>query len=119
MTRRATLLAVIALAAACTDTTAPPPAFQRAAPDVPEASSYYTLPTIAYVSMFSTTVGPEWSKPRSAVTPSGQHFLGEFLNDTVMLRLNNLPAHRKLMISVDAYIIRSWDGVDPYWGPDV
>jgi hypothetical protein len=36
----------------------------------------------------------------------------------VSLSLRNLPEHTALKISFDLYILKSWDGVSPAYGPD-
>ena len=68
--------------------------------------------------------------------PNGtRRFLGEFggpkigvpkdagynrtrVEQTVSLTLTNLPPHRTLKVSFDLYILRSWDGNSPQYGPD-
>jgi hypothetical protein len=40
------------------------------------------------------------------------------VNQTVTLSLTNLPPHRELSLAFDLYIIRSWDGDSPAYGPD-
>ncbi len=40
------------------------------------------------------------------------------VDQTVSLSLSNLPPHRALHLSFDLYIIRSWDGDSPAYGPD-
>jgi hypothetical protein len=64
-----------------------------------------------------------------------QRFLGEFggpsigapgdagynhtrVEQTVSLTLKDLPEHRKLKVSFDLYILKSWDGASPRYGPD-
>jgi hypothetical protein len=78
------------------------------------------------------SVRPEWSNssesPRSddhadlhiSVTPkSNQHFLGEFGNQSAVRNIGNLPPHRDISISVDLFIIRTWDGDHLRDGPDL
>lgn len=73
-----------------------------------------------YFNNFEGAVGPEFSTGLTSVTPvGGRRFLGEFGNGTVSLSLSNLPAHDQLTVSFDLFIIRSWDGNDPGFGPDV
>ena len=74
---------------------------------------------VIYSTDFETGVGSEWSSVRTDVTPSGRKFFGRFGNQTVTLTLVGLPAHASLGISFDLYIINSWDGNDPTWGPDI
>ncbi len=83
-----------------------------------------------YSSNFSAAIGAEWSgthlgtttAPDTAVT-----FLGEFSNDTATLTVAVTPTPGvtpdTILLSVDIYVLRSWDGVDPGaiangWGPD-
>jgi hypothetical protein len=40
------------------------------------------------------------------------------MNQTITLSLTNLPPHRALRVTFDLYIIRSWDGDSPAYGPD-
>jgi hypothetical protein len=44
--------------------------------------------------------------------------LGQFGDQSIKLNLNGLSAHSHVRISFDLYIIRSWDGNDPFHGPD-
>jgi hypothetical protein len=64
-----------------------------------------------------------------------QRFLGEFggpqigvpgdpgynhtrVEQTVSLSLRDLPPHAMLRVSFDLYILKSWDGLSPAYGPD-
>ena len=40
------------------------------------------------------------------------------VEQTISLSLTNLPAHTALRLSFDLYVIRSWDGNSPDYGPD-
>jgi hypothetical protein len=40
------------------------------------------------------------------------------VNQTISLSLTNLPPHRALNLAFDLYVIRSWDGDSPAYGPD-
>ncbi len=74
-----------------------------------------------YYASFEGALGPEWSVGNTDVTPIGsRRFLGQFGNDTVSLRLTNLPPHTNVTVSLDLFIIRTWDGnaVTPD-GPDL
>jgi len=93
---------------------------------------------ITYVS--TTTPPKSGTSPALAVTncaspKGGQTFLGEFggppvaakgepaymktrVDQTVTLTLTNLPPHRALKASFDLYILKSWDGNSPAYGPD-
>lgn len=60
-----------------------------------------------------------WSTDRMSTTPIGdRHFLGEFGNESAFLTVEELPAHSLLNVSVELFVIRSWDG-DEWPGPDV
>jgi hypothetical protein len=75
---------------------------------------------VAYENGFEGTVGPEWT-PRAPLdtTPMGsRRFLGPFGAETVSLGLNGLPAHTRVHLSWDLFIIGSWDGNNPESGPD-
>lgn len=76
--------------------------------------------SIAYTNGFQSTIGREWSRTATDVTPAGQRrFLGQFGNETVTLALQNLPNHAQVRVSFNLMIIRSWDGVDSSYGPDL
>jgi hypothetical protein len=64
-----------------------------------------------------------------------QRFLGEFggpqigvpsdpgynhtrVEQTVSLKLRDLPPHSSLKVAFDLYILKSWDGLSPAYGPD-
>ena len=62
----------------------------------------------------------ELSHTSTDVTPKGnRRFLGQFGNDNVSIGLDNLPAHTTATVSFDLFIIRSWDGNDTTWRPDI
>ena len=84
------------------------------------------VPTEVYNNNFESTVGNEWRNvqtnqiPATSVTPVGaRRFLGEFGNNEIRLSLNNLPAHNRVSVVFDLYMIRSWDGNDGGVGPDI
>jgi hypothetical protein len=73
----------------------------------------------------------------TTVSPNGkQRFLGEFggpailqappydprhfvrVDQTVTLTLRDLPPHATLTVAFDLYILKSWDGNNPNYGPD-
>ncbi|MGA2916458.1 MAG: PEP-CTERM sorting domain-containing protein [Sedimentisphaerales bacterium] len=76
---------------------------------------------VVYSNDFESVVGSEWSNTSTDVTPAdGRRFLGQFAcDDAVSLSLNNLPVHQSVTVSFDLYVIQSWDGTSPDWGPDV
>jgi hypothetical protein len=77
--------------------------------------------SVIYSNNFETFVGSEWSSTLTDITPTDSRaFLGQFAgDDAVSLLLNNLPAHNSVTVSFDLYVIQSWDGVGPDYGPDV
>ena len=70
---------------------------------------------VVYENDFEGGVGEEWCYTNISTTPSGRSFLGEFNNQNVCLRLDDLPSHTLVTISFDLYIIRSWDGNQVLW----
>lgn len=90
----------------------PPPATARA--DSPKV-------TVVYVNDFERGAGREWSHRRLDATPKGKRkFLGQFVNETVSLKLDQLPPHAMVRISFDLFIILTWDGTaQTQHGPDV
>jgi len=82
--------------------------------------------TTVYSEDFAGQVGAEWSSGRTDLTPIGvRRYLGQFGNETATLSLLDLPTHSGLRISLDVFVIRSWDGngqPDPsggIGGPDI
>ena len=62
----------------------------------------------------------DWSLWQAATTPANRNtFLGEFGPQTVTLSIHKLPPHKMLRVSFDLYIIRSWDGSQTIYGPDI
>lgn len=73
-----------------------------------------------YENDFEGTVEPEWSNTSTDVTPvENRRFLGQFLNGTVNLTLNDLPSHTAATVSFELFIIQTWDGNGTAFGPDV
>ena len=72
----------------------------------------------------------------NTVSPNkAQRFLGEFggpplggrgdpgyyhtrVDQTIRLSLTDLPAHSSLELRFDLYVLKSWDGNSPAYGPD-
>ncbi len=57
--------------------------------------------------------GGDWTNPITTTSPCSTTFLGEFGSETVSLDLGQdtpLPAHGRVQVAFDLYIIRSWDG---------
>jgi len=75
---------------------------------------------LAYRNDFEGPVGAEWSSRRVEATPAGsRRFLGQFTNDVVNLRLDNLPRHTWVTLSFDLFVLQSWDGNHATVGPDL
>lgn len=71
-----------------------------------------------YFNAFDQAPNDEWSNQSVSIAPNGESFLGEFDNQKVSLKLDELPVHDQVELSFDLYIIRSWDGNGPE-GPDI
>ena len=66
---------------------------------------------VVYQQDFEGVVGSEWCNNKVETTPQGaRKFLGQFGNHTACLTLNGLPPHSRAEVSLDLYIIRSWNG---------
>ena len=59
----------------------------------------------------------EFGGPQIGV-PSDSGYNHTRVEQTVSLALHDLPPHTKLKVSFDLYILRSWDGLSPAYGPD-
>jgi hypothetical protein len=68
--------------------------------------------TVVYSNDFETAApGKEWSADKVEVTPKdNRHFLGGFTTDKLTLKLEKLPKHKYIRISLDLYIMATWDG---------
>lgn len=60
-----------------------------------------------------------WSEPKVSASTGGKPYHGPFGNQPVSLTLDRLPQHRWVKVTFDLYIIGSWDGSSPVWGPDL
>jgi hypothetical protein len=59
----------------------------------------------------AAATGKEWSQAKIEQTPNGnRHFLGGFTTDNVTLKLERLPKHAFIRVSLDLYLIGMWDG---------
>jgi hypothetical protein len=55
--------------------------------------------------------GKEWSADKVEVTPKdNRHFLGGFTTDKLTLKLEKLPKHKYVRISLELFIMATWDG---------
>jgi len=80
-----------------------------------------SITTLLYSNNFESAAGPGWSSSTISVTPvGGRHFLGQFGQQSVSLTLGGLPAHTRIKVSCDLFIIGPWDGnTAGRVGPDV
>ncbi len=60
-----------------------------------------------------------WSDQAVGVTFAGKRFHGPFGNQPVSLSVDRLPEHHWVRVTFDLYIVGSWDGSSPVWGPDL
>lgn len=87
--------------------------------------------TEIYRNDFESGDTSRWSMRRPGVSSSPQRLttsvtgdgtervLGEFGSQEVILRLDKLPPHDSLTVTCDLLIIRSWDGNNRQFGPDI
>ena len=74
---------------------------------------------VIYWNDFEDGAGGEWSNPSTDISPTGREFLGQFGNSNTRLALSCLPAQDMVHVSFDLYIIRSWDGNQVLWPPEL
>ena len=60
-----------------------------------------------------------WSEAKVSANSADKPYHGPFGNQPVSLTLDHLPRHRWIKVTFDLYIIGSWDGSSPVWGPDL
>ncbi|MEQ9549533.1 MAG: S-layer family protein, partial [Coleofasciculus sp. G3-WIS-01] len=73
-----------------------------------------------YSDDFQGDIPDVWSNTSTDITPKGnRRFLGQFVNDPINLKLDDLQPHEVATISLDLFIIRSWDGNKLKDGPDI
>ncbi len=98
------------------------PAGQYVVREVVPAGSQQTFAgsRVVYQSDFQSGVaGSEWSDDGVSVAPAGgRRFLSLLDNQTVTLQLGDLPAHQRVSVSADLYVVGSWDGNHPFQGRD-
>jgi hypothetical protein len=122
--RRRHLHARSTVAAICLAVTAPGTAYASVA--LPPGHQHGDQPAcrtnrspVHYSTGFEDGVGRQWHPRKGTTAPSGERFLGRFVNRSVILRLRNLPPHRAVELSADVLMIMSWDGSNAIDGPDV
>ncbi|MBT6725024.1 MAG: hypothetical protein HOB20_17470, partial [Planctomycetaceae bacterium] len=91
---------------------------------------WQTYPHLLYSENFEGEINKQfdatWNSDTAAkdtlhphLAPSGvTSFLGDFENDKVELRLNDLPKHQNLRVGFDVYVLGSWDGNHQHQGGD-
>ncbi|MEQ9354598.1 two-partner secretion domain-containing protein [Coleofasciculus chthonoplastes] len=73
-----------------------------------------------YSDDFEGDIPDVWSNTSTDITPKGnRRFLGQFDSDTISLKLDDLQPHEVATVSLDLFIIRSWDGNFTKFGPDI
>jgi hypothetical protein len=67
--------------------------------------------TVVYSHDFEQGVGKEWSSEKVEETPeNGRHYLGGFTTDRVTFKLEKLPRHALVRVSLKLYVMGTWDG---------
>lgn len=77
---------------------------------------------VVFEDNFTNGLKPQWTSNSIEVStaPNGQtKYLGPFGGESVLLKLDGLPDHQVLRVSMDVLVIRSWDGSAPMQGPDI
>ncbi len=70
---------------------------------------------LVYETDFESGVDPNWSTDRRETTPKGlRTYLGDFSNEPVEFRWNDLPEHKYLRIKFDLFILGGADGLMGY-----
>ncbi|OJT20881.1 hypothetical protein BO221_28700 [Archangium sp. Cb G35] len=74
---------------------------------------------LIYEEYFGKGAGPEWSIPRTSKSPNGQRrFLGPFNQEEVVLQLDELSAHDEVKVTLELFVLGTWDGNSTCCGPD-
>lgn len=68
---------------------------------------------------FANGAGGEWSNSQTTTAPSGEEHLGMFSSASTTLTLGNVPTHTEAIVEFDFYAIRTLDGSDTQFGPDI
>ncbi len=96
------------------------PRLMGTAPDLGADEYPQETPSCGYFNDFEGTLGSELSPNQTDVTPLGaRRFWGQFVNQTATLSLAGCTPHDYVTLEFDLYVIRTWDGNSPSWGPDV
>lgn len=81
------------------------------------ASAWQRLERVVYQSSFSAGLDESWQGAQLSLTPRGEAALGPFHNQSVALKLTDLPPHEQLIIDVDMSTVGYWAG-NGLKGPD-
>ena len=82
----------------------------RSVPDPSMLCDEIELTKVVYLNDFEASAGIEWTLPAIATSPNGKKFLGVMQNTAVLLTVDSIPPHSKLVLDFDLYIIGSWNG---------
>ena len=76
-------------------------------------------PGMVYQLDFTNSPGEEWNRSEIAYTKKGDRpYLGDFLpGSKPALTLKPLPPHKLIRLTFDLFLMKSWDGSSPIWGP--
>ena len=77
-------------------------------------------PNVVYENDFTTDPGPQWNVQVMNRTLAGDRpYFGGFegLDRQPLLPLERLPAHKLVRVTFDLFLMKSWDGSSPSWGP--
>ncbi|MGC3988313.1 MAG: hypothetical protein QM796_01265 [Chthoniobacteraceae bacterium] len=68
----------------------------------------------------ANSAGNGWSESATTTAPGdGSRYRGPFQAQPVALSLNGLPLHSWVRVRFNLFIVGSWDGSSPVWGPDL
>ena len=66
---------------------------------------------VVFTDDFTTSlVSSEWSSSSLETSPSGQTYLGQFGNETLSFKLDDLPDHGSVKVQFDLYLVGDWNG---------
>jgi len=99
--------------------------------EAPLGSSFPHWSTTGYTYVGDGRQGSGSTPITNVAAPTDERFLGEFggprivsgppfvrIMDAVLLTLDHLPPHAKVTVRFDLFILKSWDGNSPRYGPD-
>lgn len=88
---------------------------------VAKESDDFTVEGPEVFGKFQDSIDPgTWSLRRFSKTLEGDRlYLGPIGAESLTLWLRSLPQHQFLRVKFELFILDSWDGSNPTWGPDV